>query len=61
MIEIIVNWILSFKELNASLISPAIGVYIEVAFHDNKDDANWIINNKAAVAENIGESIKICM
>ncbi len=47
-----------FKEIRDSLISPAFGAYIEVAFHDNEGDANWIIKNIAKIAENIGESIK---
>jgi len=47
-----------FKEINDSLISPATGAYIEVAFHDNLDDANWIINNRVAIAECIGQSVK---
>lgn len=37
----------AYKELNS--ISPAVGAYIEVAFHDNLDDANWIINNIALI------------
>jgi len=32
-------------------------VLIEVAFHDNKDDAKWIIENTDLIAENIVDSI----
>lgn len=48
----------NFKEIRNSLISPAFGAYVEVAFHDNLDDANWIINNRAAITASIGQSVK---
>lgn len=47
-----------FKEIRSSLISPAYGAYVEVAFHDNLDDANWIIDNMVNIAANIGKSVK---
>jgi len=39
-------------------VSPAISAYIEVAFHDNLADANWIINNKSDIAKAIGTGVK---
>ena len=32
-------------------------VLLEVAFHDNKDDANWIINNEAEIAQAVVNGI----
>ena len=43
-----------FSELSQT---NAISSYIEVAFHDNIDDANWIINNMTDIAKAIGEGI----
>lgn len=39
-------------------VSPAIGAYIEVAFHDNLNDANWIMNNLANISIAIGTGIR---
>lgn len=36
-------------------LSPA--VLVEIAFHDNKYDATWIINNLQLIADNITDSI----
>ena len=32
-------------------------VLLEVAFHDNKDDANWIINNESEIAQAVVNGI----
>ena len=44
----------SFYELN-STIAPA--VLIEIAFHDNIDDANWILNNIEEVGVALAKGI----
>ena len=33
------------------------GVLIEVAYHDNYDDAKWIVDNYEKIGENIASSI----
>ena len=33
------------------------GVLIEVAFHDNKEDARWMVNNQKAIARNLASTI----
>ncbi len=50
------------KYANGSLaeVNPAYtpcGILIEVAHHDYKDDAKWIMENKDAIANNIAETI----
>lgn len=35
----------------------AVAVLVEVAYHDNVDDANWIINNIEEIAENLALSV----
>ncbi|MCL2634996.1 MAG: N-acetylmuramoyl-L-alanine amidase [Oscillospiraceae bacterium] len=35
----------------------AIGAYVEVAFHDNKADAQWIVRNLVKIAHAIGDGI----
>lgn len=35
----------------------AVAVLVEVAYHDNVDDANWIINNIEEIAENLAISV----
>lgn len=34
-----------------------VAVLVEVAYHDNVDDANWIINNIEEIAENLALSV----
>ena len=36
-------------------VAPA--VLVEIAYHDNVDDANWIINNIQPIARNLSESV----
>lgn len=45
------------KHMSELYRTKANAVLIEVAFHDNKDDANWIIKNNNLIAENIVDSI----
>jgi hypothetical protein len=45
----------TWLEINS--VAPAIPAYIEVAFHDNLEDANWIINNTHGISRAIGTSI----
>lgn len=33
---------------------------IELQFHDNEEEAQWIVNNKRLIAENLSESINEC-
>ena len=40
--------------------SPAyfkFGINLEVAYHDNLDDANWIVNNRKEIAEAISNAL----
>jgi N-acetylmuramoyl-L-alanine amidase len=45
----------SLGEANDSFISC--GTLIEIAYHDDYDDALWMVNNIDAIAKNIGDSI----
>ncbi len=44
----------SLAELNST---KAIAVYLEVEFHDQKDGANWIINNVKSIGEAICKGV----
>ena len=37
--------------------TKAPAVLVEVAYHDNVEDANWIINNIEEIAENLALSV----
>lgn len=37
--------------------TKAVAVLVEVAYHDNLEDANWIINNIEEIAENLALSV----
>ncbi len=37
--------------------TTAPAVLVEIAYHDNVDDANWIINNIQPIARNLSESV----
>lgn len=37
--------------------TKAVAVLVEVAYHDNVEDANWIINNIEEIAENLALSV----
>lgn len=45
----------SLGEVNDSYVNN--GVLIEVAFHDNYDDASWIVQNLEQIGQNIASSI----
>jgi N-acetylmuramoyl-L-alanine amidase len=32
-------------------------IMLSLGYHDNKEDANWIVNNRELIAENIASSI----
>ena len=35
----------------------AVAILVEVAYHDNVEDANWITNNIEEIAENLALSV----
>lgn len=45
----------SIAETNPSFFN--FGILLEIAYHDNLEDANWIINNRKQIAKNISQSI----
>ena len=45
----------SLGEVNPNYVP--FGILVEVAHHDYKDDAKWIVDNKEKIGNNIADSI----
>ena len=49
------------KHLYETAYTNAPAALVEIAFHDNKDDAVWILNNMALIAEALAKSIYVIL